>query len=82
MDRQSIIQLAYVVAAVLFIAGLKGLTHPRTASRGNRVGARGMLVTLIALLRHLRGRIIQGNISLAKSNICLTSYARPSWPMA
>ncbi len=44
------IQLAYLVAAVLFIFGLKGLTHPRTAVRGNRLGALGMLVAVIATL--------------------------------
>ena len=44
------IQLAYLVAAVLFIFGLKGLTHPRTAVRGNLLGALGMLVAVIATL--------------------------------
>ena len=33
---------AYVVAAVLFILGLKGLTHPRRAVRGNLLGSTGM----------------------------------------
>ena len=36
--------LLLLVAAVLFIFGLKGLTHPRTAVRGNLLGALGMLV--------------------------------------
>ncbi len=44
------IQLAYLVAAVLFIFGLKGLTHPRTAVRGNLLGALGMLVAVVATL--------------------------------
>ena len=30
-----LINAGYLVAAVLFIFGLKGLTHPRTAVRGN-----------------------------------------------
>ncbi|WP_166820269.1 NAD(P)(+) transhydrogenase (Re/Si-specific) subunit beta [Thalassoroseus pseudoceratinae] len=42
--------LAYLVAAVLFILGLKGLTHPRTAVRGNLYGALGMLVAVIVTL--------------------------------
>ena len=33
--RETIIALAYLVSAVLFILGIKGLTHPRTAVRGN-----------------------------------------------
>lgn len=49
----NILDIFYVVAAVLFIVGLKGITHPRTAVRGNALGAAGMLVAIIAtLLRH------------------------------
>jgi len=39
--------LIYLVAATLFIFGLKGLTHPRTAVRGNLLGALGMLVAVV-----------------------------------
>ena len=50
----NLINFAYLVASVLFILGLKGLTHPRTAVRGNMLGALGMLlaigVTLFSLL--------------------------------
>ncbi len=42
--------IAYLLAAVLFILGLKGLTHPRTAVRGNQLGALGMLVAVVATL--------------------------------
>jgi len=38
--------LAYLVAAALFIHGLRGLTHPRTAARGNRISAAGMAVAV------------------------------------
>ena len=44
------VNIAYVVASVLFILGLKGLTHPRTAVRGNLLGATGMLVAAVATL--------------------------------
>ncbi len=44
------INLAYLVAAVLFIVGLKGLTHPRTAVRGNLTSAWGMLLAVVATL--------------------------------
>jgi H+-translocating NAD(P) transhydrogenase subunit beta len=40
----------YLLAAILFIAGLKGLTHPRTAVRGNFLGALGMLVAVLTAL--------------------------------
>ncbi len=42
--------LAYLLASVLFILGLKGLAHPRTAVRGNLIGALGMLLAIVATL--------------------------------
>ena len=45
-----LISLTYLVASVLFIFGIKGLTHPRTAVRGNLLGATGMLLAVIATL--------------------------------
>ena len=50
------IQLAYLAASVLFILGLKGLTHPRTAVRGNLMGALAMLVAVLATL--VDGRVL------------------------
>ncbi len=48
--NEILIPLAYLVASVLFIMGLKGLTHPKTAVRGNRLGATGMLIALVVTL--------------------------------
>ena len=50
MEQQHLINLAYLVAGILFIFGLKGLTHPRTAVRGNLFGAIGMLIAVLATL--------------------------------
>lgn len=44
------LNLGYLVAAVLFILGIKGMTHPRTAVRGNTLGALGMLIAVIVTL--------------------------------
>ncbi len=44
------IDLAYLLASVLFILGLKGLTKPRTAVRGNLLGAAGMLIAIVATM--------------------------------
>ena len=44
------IDLTYLAASVLFILGIKGLTHPRTAVRGNLLGAAGMLLAVVATL--------------------------------
>jgi NAD(P) transhydrogenase subunit beta len=45
-----VINLAYLLASVLFILGLKGLSHPRTAVRANLIGAAGMLLAVVATL--------------------------------
>jgi NAD(P) transhydrogenase subunit beta len=45
-----VINLAYLVASALFILGLKGLSHPRTAVRGNLMGATGMLIAIVVTL--------------------------------
>ncbi len=48
-------ELAYLAAGVLFIVGLKGLTSPRTARRGNRIAAVGMLVAIIVTVVYIIG---------------------------
>jgi H+-translocating NAD(P) transhydrogenase subunit beta len=47
---QVVVNLAYLIASILFILGLKGLTHPRTAVRGNLAGAGGMLLGVVVTL--------------------------------
>lgn len=42
--------LAYVIAAVFFIVGLKMLTSQATARRGNMISAIGMLIAIVATL--------------------------------
>ncbi len=46
----TLIQFSYLVAAVLFILGLRNLSSPKTASLGNAMAAVGMLVAIIATL--------------------------------
>ena len=50
----AVINLGYLGASALFIMGLKGLTHPRTAPRGNLLAAFGMLLAVILTLFDLR----------------------------
>ena len=40
----------YLISAVLFIVGLKGLARPRTAVRGNLLAALGMLLAVVVTL--------------------------------
>ena len=48
--QEILIPVAYLVSAVLFIMGLKQLSHPKTAPRGNQTAAIGMLIAIIATL--------------------------------
>ena len=48
--QSALINIAYLVASVLFILGLIKLGHPRTAVRGNLLGAIGMLIAMVATL--------------------------------
>lgn len=49
-SRESLIAVAYIVAAVLFIFGLKRLSSPASARSGNQLAAAGMLLALGATL--------------------------------
>jgi NAD(P) transhydrogenase subunit beta len=52
--RASVIAVSYIVAAVLFIFGLKQLSSPSTARAGNRLAAIGMALALGATLLDLQ----------------------------
>ncbi len=47
---QVFINFCYLVAAILFIYGIKGMTTPKTAVRGNQLSSAGMLIAVIAAL--------------------------------
>ena len=40
----------YVLASVLFILGIKKLSHPRTARNGNMIAFNGMMIAIVATL--------------------------------
>src|SRR5687768_6999336 len=44
------IRVCYLAASVLFILGIRGLSHPRTARQGNLLAAIGMGVAVVATL--------------------------------
>ena len=46
----SLTSLAYLVAAVLFVLALRGLSSPVTAQRGNQFGMVGMAIAVVATL--------------------------------
>jgi H+-translocating NAD(P) transhydrogenase subunit beta len=72
----SLTSLAYLVAAVLFIMALRGLSSPVTSRQGNRFGMIGMAIAVVATLLHhgiggwayaliLFGILIGGGIGVA-----------------
>jgi hypothetical protein len=46
------VEIAYILAAFLFIFGIKQLSSPETARRGNLLSAIGMLLAVIVTLLH------------------------------
>ena len=45
-----VVSAAYILAAVLFILALKGLSNPRTARRANLLGAAGAVIAVLAYM--------------------------------
>lgn len=50
MDFESIINLAYVIAATLFVFGIKMLGSADTARRGNMISGIGMMIAIVVTL--------------------------------
>jgi len=66
-------RILYLIAAVLFITGLKRLQSPETARQGNRISAIGMLIAIVVTLVEtqiisytaiLAGAIVGGTLGL------------------
>lgn len=55
MLSQGIIQAAYVIAALLFIFSLRGLSNQESAKSGNIYGMIGMAIALIAAIASING---------------------------
>lgn len=61
----SILEISYLIASVLFITGLKKLSHPLTARRGNTLAAVGMVLAIVStILFHEKDGKHIGNIPL------------------
>ena len=83
MSIDLMIQLGYVIAAGLFIFGLKMLGSPDTARKGNGISAIGMLVAIVAALLDqgivqyqfiLGGMIVGGAVgAIAARTVAMTS---------
>ena len=58
------IKFAYLVSAVMFIIGLKQMARPRTAVRGNLIGAAAMLLAVLVTFREVLANASGGNLAL------------------
>jgi NAD(P) transhydrogenase subunit beta len=67
MSSQAWINLAYLAASMLFIVAFKLMTSPRTAVRGNCLGAAGMAIAIIA--------------ACFEKDVAASVAARGSWPL-
>ncbi len=61
--EKTLVNIAYLISASLFIFGLKNLSHPKTAVRGNLLGATGMLIAVVVTL--LDKRIVDFSLIIA-----------------
>ena len=48
--ESAILQLCYLIGSVTFIMGLKMLSHPDTARKGNLIAAAGMIIAIFATI--------------------------------
>jgi len=48
MNQEILVELTYLVSAILFVVGLKRLQSPATARRGNLIAAFAMLLAIVA----------------------------------
>ncbi|OFX83353.1 MAG: NAD(P) transhydrogenase subunit beta [Bacteroidetes bacterium GWF2_33_16] len=61
----SVLEIFYLIASVLFIMGLKMLSHPDSAKKGNLWAAAGMVIAIVAtLLLHRHNGQKMGNFGL------------------
>jgi H+-translocating NAD(P) transhydrogenase subunit beta len=52
MSTKYLIEITYLLASILFVFGLKGLSHPKTARMGMNAAAVGMLLAIVGTLLH------------------------------
>lgn len=68
----SVLEIIYLIASILFILGLKKLSHPDSAKRGNIWAAAGMIIAIIGtLLLHRQDGQKIGNLGYIFTAILL-----------
>src|SRR2546427_1817670 len=67
--------LVYLLAAVLFIVGLKFLSSPRGARRGNTVAAAGMAIAVVWTVVTLWSRFTTAGILVCVAGVVIGTIA-------
>ncbi len=57
MINANLAALLYLVAGVLFIQALRGLSNPETSRQGNYLGMAGMAIAVLTTLARCRSRL-------------------------
>lgn len=69
---KAVLEASYIIASILFITGLKMLSHPLTARKGNFIAALGMLLAIIVtIVFHRKDGKPVGNIPLILAAIAI-----------
>ncbi|MEJ2538938.1 MAG: NAD(P)(+) transhydrogenase (Re/Si-specific) subunit beta [Gemmatimonadota bacterium] len=58
MDVLTLVEIAYLLSAILFVTGLKRMQSPATARQGNGLAALAMLVAVVATMVHPEYQIL------------------------
>lgn len=61
---QSVLMLCYLVGSITFIMGLKMLSHPDTARKGNLLAAAGMIIAIVGTIFLHRDGITHESIAM------------------
>ena len=71
----SVLEIIYLIASILFIVGLKMLSHPDSARRGNFYAATGMIIAIVGtLLLHKQNGHRIGNFPYIFGAIALGTF--------
>lgn len=75
MEQLSILEISYLIASVLFILGLKKLSHPATARSGNLWAAAGMAAAILfTILFHTKEGEHIGNVGWIVLALAIGSF--------
>src|SRR6266481_6265050 len=72
MLNNYILDLFYLIGSITFVLGLKMLSHPETARRGNLIAAGGMFIAIIGtILLHEHAELTATKIGLIIGGIAI-----------